>query len=322
MRLADDVENHYQNQFYSYKNDSINATDIASALVLLKKQHNLSTKCIDDIIRLLKILRVPNIPSSWYKVKRLLSGSNKPQSTEYYICPICDQLTTNKNYCQVCLTTHHTELESFRTFSITNQLENILMNNPNINLYYQNKDSILRDIRDAAMLQTIHAKNPVEMLTLTMNVDGIQPTKRAQSTIWPIILVVNEIPLKVRYELENIVLAGLWPGPTKPSRDRIKHLFRPVIDELIRLENGHTFHLFDGTVHIIHVYLVCGACDKPAQALAQCIAEPIAAFGCSRCEIEGYLLLLHYMYIYRTKVTSVIKVITSTTLFSEVTTSM
>ena len=141
-------------------------------------------------------------------------------------------------------------------------------------------------------------KNADSMLTLTMNIDGIQPSKGSQSTIWPIILVINELPLNVRFALENIILAGFWPGPSKPSRDEIKHLFRPLVDELLLLEAGHPFRLLNQHVQIVHVYLIAACCDKPAQALVQCIAQPHAAFGCARCELEGYrFLLILYSYI-------------------------
>ncbi|CAF4466881.1 unnamed protein product, partial [Rotaria sp. Silwood2] len=263
----------------------INATDIASSLVLLKKKHRLSTDCIKDIIRLLKILDVANTPSSWYKVKKLLSES-KSVSTKHLICPGCNQITISKEQCTNCSIKHSIQLQSFRSFSITDQLQSILINNRNIDLFYKNKELFMCDIRDGAIYESIRADNPGEILSLTINIDGVQPSKGSQTTIWPILLVINEIPPNLRFKLENVVLAAVWPGPSKPSRDEVRLLFRPVIDELIHLESGHPFHLSDGNIHILHVYLIGACCDKPAQALSQCISEPTAAFGCGRCEVE------------------------------------
>ncbi|CAF4957099.1 unnamed protein product, partial [Rotaria sp. Silwood1] len=267
----------------------INATDIASSLVLLKKKHRLSTDCIKDILRLLKILGVANTPSSWYKVKELLSES-KSVSTEHLICPGCNQITKSKEQCTNCSIKHSIKLQSFRSFSITDQLQNILINNRNIDLFYKNKEIFMCDIRDGAIYESVRADNPGEILSLTINIDGVQPSKGCQTTIWPILLVINEIPPNLRFKLENVVLAAVWPGPSKPSRDEVRLLFRPAIDELIHLENGHPFHLSDGNIHILHVYLIGACCDKPAQALSQCISEPTAAFGCGRCEVEGFVV--------------------------------
>ena len=266
--------------------DEVTETDIASTLVLLKKKHRLSVHCVNDIISFLKILKVPNTPSSWYKVKRLLNDC-KPTSTEYFICPVCNQITNNNKQYTNCSTNHHEELQSFRSFSIQEQLQSVLLNNTNIDLSYTNDDLIMRDIHDGAFYKSICTDKSKEILTLTINVDGVQPSKGSQSTIWPILLTINEIPRNLRFKLENVVFGGIWPGPSKPSHDQVRLFLRPFIDELLRLERGYRFRLADGNIHTIHVYLIGACCDKPAQAALQCIAEPAGSFGCGRCEVEG-----------------------------------
>ena len=75
--------------------EDISSNDIASTLVMLKKKHRLSTKCIDDIIRLLKVLGVHKTPSSWHRAKQLLIKS-KPNSINHFICPVCSETTANE----------------------------------------------------------------------------------------------------------------------------------------------------------------------------------------------------------------------------------
>ncbi|CAF1528663.1 unnamed protein product [Adineta ricciae] len=292
-RMQDLIINHGENQnsgeseFFAF--GIANETDIASALILLKKKHRLSTTCIKDIILLFKSLNVPNTPSSWHKVKHLL-GKYKPKSTKYYICSVCNQSTTNEKYCQFCSTNHNVKLQSFIIFSIKDQLENILMNSCDIDLCYRRKDSLIRDVRDAAIFQAIRRRISSSMLTLTMNIDGIQPSKGSISTLWPIVFVINELSPSIRFAFENIILGGVWPGPAKPSRDQIKHLLRSVIDQLLLLEASHAYRIFNGEIRDIQVYLIAACCDKPAQALVQCVAQPTSSFGCGRCEIEGFIL--------------------------------
>ena len=60
-----------------------------------------------------------------------------------------------------------------------------------------------------------------------------------------------------------------------------------MIGELAELERGYQFRLPNGYIHMVQVYLIGACCNKPAQALLQCISEPAAAFGCGRCEVEG-----------------------------------
>ena len=271
--------------------DQVSAKDIAAALVLLKKQHRLSTKCLDDIIALLKVLRVNNTPSSWHKAKRLLSES-EPNSITHFVCPVCNVTTDNERQCTNCSSTHTCKLPSFRSFSITEQIENIIINNDDIDLLYQSKPTALRDLRDGAVFRSLREKSMDRILTLTLNIDGIQPSRNTQSTIWPIVMVINELPPQRRFALENIVPAGVWSAKSKPSRDSVKLFLQPLIDELLDLEKGYLFASADGSYYAIHVYLIAACCDKPAQALVQCIPEPIAAFGCGQCEVEGEQLCL------------------------------
>jgi hypothetical protein len=162
--------------------DEVSAKDIAVALVLLKKQHRLSTKCIDDIISLLKVFGLCNTPSSWHKVKRLLSES-KPTSTNHFICPMCSKTTNNEQKCTNCSTTHSCRLSSFRSFSITEQIDNILANNHDIDSLNISKSMALRDLRDGAVFRSLREKSTDRILTLTLNIDGIQPSRDTQSTI-------------------------------------------------------------------------------------------------------------------------------------------
>ena len=266
--------------------EEISAIDIASALVMLKKQHRLSTKCIGDIIRLLRTFRVRNTPSSWYNVKTLLSES-KPTSINHFICPTCSQTTTSEQKCTSCSTIHHSRLLSFRSFSVAEQIQSILSNNQDADLLYDAKSTALCDIRDGAIFRSLRKKNSDRVLTLTLNIDGVQPSRNSQSSIWPVLLVVNELPPERRFALENIILGGVWCAKTKPSRENVRLLLRPLIDELLELEKGYYFVFSGGIYYLVNVYLIGACCDKPAQALAQCISEPIAAFGCGRCEVEG-----------------------------------
>lgn len=273
----------------------ISATDIASALVMLKKQHRLSIKCMDDFICLLNTLSVPNTPSSWHHVKRLLSQS-RPTSNHFFLCPTCSQQTTSEQICTSCSTAHACKLPLVHSFSATEQIQSILMNNPDVDLLYDATPSTMKDIHDGDVFRSIRRTNVGRVLTLTLNIDGVQPSRNAKSTIWPILLVINELPLKRRFALENIILGGVWSAKSKPSRNDARVFLQPLINELLNLEQGYHFVLSDGNYHVVHVYLIASCCDKPAQALAQCLPEPIASFGCGRCEVQGKRFLFDLQF--------------------------
>ena len=67
----------------------------------------------------------------------------------------------------------------------------------------------MRDIWDGAVYQKLQSEIYDPFITLNLNADGIQPHKSSTQTIWPILLVINEVPLKRRFALENVILAGV-----------------------------------------------------------------------------------------------------------------
>ncbi|CAF4166937.1 unnamed protein product [Rotaria magnacalcarata] len=254
-------------------NETICSIDIATALIALKSRHHLSNNCVGDILVLLKLLGV-DVPSSYKALCTLLrkrSDLHLSPST-HTICPHCKKLSVEKHKCTACDANYSpipsTKIPLFYTYDISRQLKAILATS---------KDLVLHNNRS--------------FITLTMNIGGIQPNKGSDQSIWPVLLIINEINRKKRYSPENSIIAGMWPGPSKPSRTTISLLFKNIVADLQELEKGHLFKLYslehDNHFETIKVFLICACCDKPAQCLIQCLPDPIAFFGCGNCEIEG-----------------------------------
>ncbi|CAF1484868.1 unnamed protein product [Adineta steineri] len=288
-RFLNDAINKIKNLSCDTKT-TITEKDISCALVLLKKRHRLSVRCIDDIISLLRTLNVPNVPPSWYYLKKFLT-STRPMPVQTFICPECQEGSISNVVCSQCNSHFNSMKKSnyFLTFPIHSQIERILYYNRDIFTPRRSQTMCMRDICDGAIYQKLQDKLQAPFFTLTLNVDGIAPNKGCQQNIWPILLVMNDLPLKQRFAIQNVILAGVWPGPKKPSRLEMSLFFRNLIDELISLEEGVKFKLYDAndTSIFTRIFLVGACCDKPAQALLQYVPEPIAAFGCGRCEVEG-----------------------------------
>jgi hypothetical protein len=102
-------------------------------------------------------------------------------------------------------------------------------------------------------------------------------------------LIINEIHRHNRYKLQNCIVAGIWPGPKKPNREQMYIMVKTIADELRVLEGEHSYVMkaFDDKIVNLKVFLIGSTCDKPAQAIVQNVAEPIAKYGCGKCEIKG-----------------------------------
>lgn len=62
-----------------------------------------------------------------------------------------------------------------------------------------------------------------------------------------------------------------------------------MTEELKVLENEDLYvvRAMQNQMIKLKVFLMASTCDKPAEALVQNTAEPIAKFGCSQCELAG-----------------------------------
>ncbi|CAF1577303.1 unnamed protein product [Adineta ricciae] len=182
----------------------------------------------------------------------------------------------------------------FFTFDLASQLQQILDCSTDLCLvnHAKNRPTTLQDIVDGEFYQRLLiAERGNNFLTLTMNVDGVSPNRSSSLSIWPVFLVINEIEKGKRFALENLIVGGIWPGPSKPSREHMFVFLTDIVEQLKVLERGQVFHVHSscGSSRRISlkVFLTSCCCDKPAQCLVQRIAEPIAKFGCGACEIHG-----------------------------------
>jgi hypothetical protein len=61
----------------------------------------------------------------------------------------------------------------------------------------------------------------------------------AKASVGIISMACLNLPLEIRYNLENMFLAGIIPGPSEPHLTQLNHYLRPVIDDLFHSwENG------------------------------------------------------------------------------------
>lgn len=75
-------------------------------------------------------------------------------------------------------------------------------------------------------------------LIFSMFVDWFNPFGTKQGgkhvSFGAIYLICNNLPIHLRYRIENVYIVGIIPGPNEPSGYEINHILRPLIDDLMR----------------------------------------------------------------------------------------
>ena len=284
----------------SEQSTEINAVHIATALIALKSKHHLSNTCIDDIISLLRLFS-RNVPSSYKALctvlrRRSITHMNPMTNT---ICPYCGAISIAVDSCTSCNANYSPasvrEVPLSYTYDIGSQIEAILATSSDVSFAnLVSRNAPMQDITDGEVYRSLITTIPDKFLTLSMNADGIQPNKGSERSLWPILMVINEIPWKKRFCLQNLIIAGMWPGPTKPSRKQMSLFFENIVKELVILEQGRRFQLYSTTDaetdQFLKIFLISSCCDKPAQCLIQCLPEPTAYLSCGSCEIKSEFL--------------------------------
>ena len=268
----------------------------------------MSIKCIDHLCKLLKLLKTPNSPINFSRIKRIFLSnlSPLPSSLITFICPVCCEASSLSDHCNNVNCTQHSRFIQpplhYLRLPILPQLREILAHTKTLNFEQQRKScsniDIINDIYDGEAYQNIIGKEKGrEFLSLIMNADGVQVATSSITSLWIFTLAINEIRRSERFKLKNVIVAGVVSTASKPDRRQMQALLSPIVTELLVLEQGQAFEAesFNENSHIfLKCFLIASCCDKPAQSLVQGISEATGAFGCGRCELKGKFVLISF----------------------------
>ena len=80
----------------------------------------------------------------------------------------------------------------------------------------------IEDVYDSEMYQKLSedggplSSDMENNISFIFNTDGVPIFKSSKMSLWPIFLMINELPFKERKFRKNMLLCGLWFGPSKP----------------------------------------------------------------------------------------------------------
>lgn len=145
-------------------------------------------------------------------------------------------------------------------------------------------DCHLRDVWDGSALHPLLQPGRYfadkHNLALTLSTDGVPLYKSSPVSIWPVYLVILNLPAHVRMNSQNIILCSVWVGPSKP----IMNLLLDPVCEYLQQLSTLGIKLDD---HTYRAKLVMGVFDLPAKAPVLCAKQYNGKFGCSVCLHPG-----------------------------------
>jgi hypothetical protein len=191
----------------------------------IKKKHKTTNSLLIDLLKLLALLNVPNVPSSWHKLKKIINRSEeKPNEIQemiratLYFCPECGSESNDRDKCTNQLCPYNTNVlippHVFMIMNTQQQIEQILrsINQNDLQLSAtrcRNSAISMTDIQDGRVytniLRSLKNERQPNFITLTCNIDGIAVYTSSEQTIWTFTACINELKRKIRFNIDNII---------------------------------------------------------------------------------------------------------------------
>lgn len=219
-------------------------------------RHKLSFVALEDLLLLVNCLFqqecLPRTKHSFFKL-----FSNQYTAQYHFYCTTkdcgntlftCQDRNIKRNIiCDVCLFENVIKCSSenfFVTLPLEQQLREVIQQNAE-DLRCKNAEPVntnsMRDIKDGKFYEKflLTKNNGRNKITLVMNTDGVQVFKSKNKSLWPIQVFVNELDVRKRFLIKNILVLGLWYDPIHP---KMPSLLNPLMMELRQLnQSGKIF---------------------------------------------------------------------------------
>ena len=207
-------------------------------------KYNISTLEFQDLLSLLQLhLPENNLCESDINEIKRQCGFYSDAKTIHTYCSACGALRNNDaEFCETsgCCTKFDENANGsyFVTSSIENQIKAVLERDGNWgkiqDSHNRERSSAITDITDGAEYLKLREENgflacPSNNITFTLFTDGIPLFKSSKVSLWPVYLIVNELPPNERFLKKNMLLWGLWQGTFKP---KMNTYFKKLIVDL------------------------------------------------------------------------------------------
>ncbi|CAF2786794.1 unnamed protein product [Rotaria sp. Silwood2] len=290
-------ETNYKNFFFDSETPllSPSSTELAVLLSYFRHRHKITKSCLTDLCKLLRRLGIKNAPVDCRAIGKILAKDEESSVTGkmFMICSKCYTKGTNPDKCEnkACTDYQHFSITptSLITFKLLPQITSILERQP-VDAFISSSSNQLTDITNTSaykslmMTERAIEKNR-QIITLLLNTDGIL-VKQINRSIWISCVVINELPRRVRFKQENMVICSVSLGEQKPKKEAFQLMIRDWVNELVQLEHGFYIsppHLRKQLIKV-HAYLLAGTMDKPALALLSNLNDPTGFYSCSHCK--------------------------------------
>lgn len=258
--------------------------DVLTMILFFFIRHNITIEALIHLLKLInRIVGSIVIPETYYAFTKIFNCKGKFE--KHFACSECsyyfkDYETDNQN-CPCCGSTDKT---MFAVIPIKDQIHQIISYYHKEILEYKLKFhgglTNLCDIHDGQLLRDKRGQN---MISISFTTDGVATAvSNTKRSMWPIAVMVNDLPLNLRFARKNVLLAGLWLKKGDPPM--------PVFLKSFVIEMKKLF-LEGLVVDGIKYKILVSSCilDVPAKSKVLNVTQFNGKYGCNYCYHPGSL---------------------------------
>ncbi|CAF4123302.1 unnamed protein product, partial [Rotaria sp. Silwood2] len=257
-------------------------------IVKFIRQSNLNKTTTISLLSLLRSvhkLNIHDIPTATDALWKKLDISFNYES--FFFCTNCfQQLTKFTDICFMCNNKRNVNSE-LCIFSLVNEIERVVAANIKLMEWYELPENQTgADIINSPIYKQQRSFG-TSQITLMLSTDGknIIKSRQTQSSVWPIMSFIAEIPYPIREYYNNIILLGLWHSRVTPPAsillDKIVKNLKLLKATGVNLQINNTIRHFS-----VKVQLISG--DLPARSKCNQLVNHNGFYCCSRCLMEGW----------------------------------
>ena len=286
---------------------NITNEEFAYFLMSWRLRHNITNIAMDELLKFLSIIncQTEGPLASFYKFENYVKSLCDPEDMDQYIfCPDCRK-PYDKTFIGMCVCgktiCNSSLVKSGHTFMyspIEKALQMLLRQNFVSMLQYIAKDryaGVLTDVLDSKRYGEVGEMpfpsftegSSIRRITIQLNIDGLEVSKSSNSSLYPVMIIVNELPPHLRQR--NMIVPFLFRK--HDSVDFTDSLLKTLVQELNSLFlNGVLWEDLNGFIHRTQVVSFCVCTDSMMKFKLLGIKSPSGYSSCPNCLESGNYL--------------------------------
>lgn len=278
---------------------AVSRAEMMLAIIKFAVVHELSQTGIEDLFKMVNSFFPTNILlDTKHYINKYFNSDDNVQF--HAVCSKCDKYIKKFNAndrrvkCKLCKTIINlkdpTYTDYFVIYDVKTEISTLVEENreyfdelkSNIN----NDDGIIRDFTDGILYKKIISQLTEEekrnFISAIVNSDGSPLFVSSNFSVWPIQIIINEVPYDQR--TKKPIVCGIWFGKGKPNMDVY---LKPFVEQMNKLADEGIKCTINGQERCLKVYVICCCVDSQARAPMQGIKQFNGYFGCSWCLHPG-----------------------------------